>query len=202
MNKTRGRPRGNPPTRARIAEAARELFVEHGYRGTTLRAVAAAAGVDQALISYHFGSKQGLFGEVTQVQCARALDLAGALRGDPAGLPDRLLRAVTDLWDDTDLNRLAMHGEDVMQVFREYLEREVLGRIAEYLGGPDATERALAAVTVLGGLIFTRYLNPLPASAQLDSADVRRILAPTLRAALQSRTTRIGRPGRPVLVGR
>lgn len=187
MNKTRGRPPGNPPTRALITEAARDLFLQHGYRGTTLRAVAAAAGVDSALIAYHFGSKQGLFGEVTQVQCAQSLDLARALTGDPAGLPDRLLRAVTDLWDDTAFDRLAMQNEDVMRTFREYLDREVLGRIAEYLGGPDATERALAAVTVIGGLIFTRYLNPIPSSARLPSADLRRILAPTLRAALRPR---------------
>ncbi|WP_405734429.1 TetR family transcriptional regulator [Streptomyces sp. NBC_01537] len=186
MNNTRGRgrPPGNPPTKARITEAARGLFLQHGYRGTTLRAVAAEAGVDSALISYHFGSKKGLFGEVTQVQCAQSLALSPALEGDPAGLPDRLLKAVTDLWDDTEFNSLAVQNEDVMRVFREYLDREVLGRIAEYLGGPDATDRATAAVTVIGGLIFTRYLNPLPAYTHLTSADVRRILSPTLRAAL------------------
>ncbi|WP_405012139.1 TetR/AcrR family transcriptional regulator [Kitasatospora sp. NBC_01539] len=190
MNKTRGRPRGNPPTRARIAEAALGLFLRHGYRGTTLRAVAAEAGVDQALVSYHFGSKQGLFGEVTQLHCAQSLALAQALDGDPAGVPERLLQAVTDLWDDVGFNRLAMQNDDVMRVFREYLDNEVLRRIAEYLGGHDATERALAAVTVIGGLIFTRYMNPLPTSARLASADLHRILAPTLRAALQPRPHR------------
>lgn len=190
MNKTRGRPRGHPPTRARITEVARGLFLEHGYRGTTLRAVAAGAGVDPALISYHFGSKKGLFGEVAQVQCAQSLALSPALEGDPAGVPDRLIEAVTGLWDDAEFNSLAVQNEDVMRVFREYLEHEVLGRIAEYLGGPDATERAIAAVTVIGGLIFTRYLNPLPVHARLTAADVRRILSPTLRAALRGRVPR------------
>ncbi|MFC9325912.1 TetR family transcriptional regulator [Kitasatospora sp. NPDC057015] len=197
MNKSRGRPRGNPPTRELIVEAARGLFLQHGYRGTTVRAIAAEAGVDSALISYHFGSKQGLFGVVTQVQCARSLALAPALAGDPAGLPDRLLRAVTDLWDDTAFNELAVQNEDVMRVFREYLDQEVLARIAEYLGGPDATERAAAAVTVIGGLIFTRYLNPLPTLARPTSAEIRRILAPTLRAALQPRTRHGLAPRRP-----
>jgi hypothetical protein len=89
-----------------------------------------------------------------------------------------------------------VQNDDVMRVFREYLDREVLGRLAEYLGGPDASERALAAVTVIGGLIFTRYLNPLPASAALSTADVRRILGPTLRAALLSRTGRHAAAGR------
>ncbi|MYS86042.1 TetR/AcrR family transcriptional regulator [Embleya scabrispora] len=185
MNKTRGRPRGNPPTRALVAEAARGLFLEHGYRRTTLRAIAAAAGVDQALIKYHFGSKQQLFGEVTELECARSLGLAQALHGDPAGVADRILRAVTDLWDATVVNREALQDEDVMGVLREYLDGEVLPQIAEYLGGTDATERATAVVTVIGGLIFTRYLQPLPASTRLSAVEVRRILAPTLRAALQ-----------------
>lgn len=190
MNKTRGRPRGNPPTRARITEAARALFLAHGYQATTVRAVAAEAGVDSALIAYHFGSKKGLFAEVTQVECAHAFALPEALAGDPAGVAERLLDAVTDLWDNVAFNRLSLQDDSVMRVLREYLDREVVGRIAEYLGGPDATERAVAVVTVIGGLIYTRYLNPLPSAARLTSADVRRILAPAVRAALFARPRR------------
>jgi AcrR family transcriptional regulator len=191
LNKSRGRPRGNPPTKARIVEAARELFLRHGYRGTTVRAVAAKAGVDSALISYHFGSKQGLFSESIRVQCTRSLALTKALEGEPAGLADRLLRAVTDLWEDPDagrpsaeVNLLALHDEDVTRVLREYLEYELIRRLAEYLGGPDATERATAAVTLIGGLIFTRYLSPLYTPASMSAADMRRILRLPLRAAL------------------
>ncbi|GAA3369699.1 hypothetical protein GCM10020367_13440 [Streptomyces sannanensis] len=58
------------------------------------------------------------------------------------------------------LKGVAPQNEDVMRVLREYLERELLGRIAEFLDGPDATKRATAAVAVIGGLAFTRYLNP------------------------------------------
>ncbi|MFI1165713.1 TetR family transcriptional regulator [Streptomyces sp. NPDC020801] len=190
MNKTRGRPRGRPETRARIAEKARGLFLAHGYQGTTLRAVAAAADVDVALIGYHFGSKQGLFGEVMNIRCGRSNAIVHALDGDPAGLAERLVDAVTALWEEPDgsgfaaLEPAAMRDEDVMRVFREFLEREVLGRIADHLGGRHATERATAAVAVIGGLIFTRYLNPLGPVVALDAAGVRRVLAPVLRAAL------------------
>jgi AcrR family transcriptional regulator len=203
MNKNRGRPRGNPPTRARIAEVARNLFLERGYQGTTLRAVAAAADVDSALISYHFGSKQGLFGEAMNLQCGQSLAIVNALRGDPAGLADRILAAVTSLWEGDAMtpesspegpmsvfDRTSMQDPEVMRVFREFLEREVLAKIAEFLGGPDATERATAAVTVIGGLIFTRYLSPLGSTAALGAADIRRILEPSLRAALRPRPVR------------
>ncbi|GAA3837816.1 TetR/AcrR family transcriptional regulator [Streptomyces chiangmaiensis] len=193
MNKTRGRPPGRPATKARIAHAARHLFLERGYQGTTLRAVAAEADVDVALIGYHFGSKQGLFGESMNLRCGRSHAIVDALNGDPAGLADRLLDAVTALWEDpsgagfSTVDGTALRDEDVMRVFREFLEREVLGRIADHLGGRGAEERATAAVAVIGGLIFTRYLNPLGPVAALDAADVRRILGPPLRAALHGR---------------
>ncbi|PYC67732.1 TetR family transcriptional regulator [Micromonospora arborensis] len=189
LNKTRGRPRGNPDTKARIAEAARELFLERGYKGTTVRAVAAEAGVDSALISYHFGSKQRLFGQSLNLLCVESTALDQALQGDQAGLADRLLTSVTSLWDATapTENRMALQDDDTMRAFRDYLESELLVRVAEFLGGPDATERATAAVGVIGGLIFTRSLNPIRSIAALPSAEVRRIFGPALRAALHAR---------------
>jgi AcrR family transcriptional regulator len=44
-----------------ILEAAEELFAEHGFDGTSVRALAAKAGVNVAMISYYFGSKEKLF---------------------------------------------------------------------------------------------------------------------------------------------
>jgi AcrR family transcriptional regulator len=195
MNKSRGRPRGHPPTKARIAAAARDLFLRHGYRGTTMRAIAAQAGVDQALLSYHFGSKHGLFSESMQLKCGQSLAVSQAFAGDPANLPERLLDALADL---SSLEPTLTHDEEAMAVFREFLENELLGRIAEFIGGPRATEHAAAAVAVLGGLIFTRYLNPLRPLAEVDPSTIRRILGPPLRAALyepaQSRPHPAGLP--------
>lgn len=191
MNKSRGRPRGNPPTRARIADAARPLFLDRGYRGTTVRAIAAAAQVDSALISYHFGSKQGLFAESMGFSC-QSPDLAAAFEGDLAGLPGRLLRAVMALWEGAPPDGLAMRDADAMEVFREYLETELHGRLAEFLRGPGATDRATAAVAVIGGLVFTRYLNPLRPAADLPPAELERIMLPSLRAALRGPTLHRG----------
>ncbi|MFE4455906.1 TetR family transcriptional regulator [Nocardia tengchongensis] len=182
-----GRPRGNPPTRESIVSAARSLFLERGYRRTTVRAVAGAAGVDPALIAYHFGSKKGLFADVMQFQCAHVLTVDEVLRGEPATLPDRLIDAVTDLWEDADFRQLTTQGAEAAEVIREYLEHELLARLVEFLGGPDATARATAVVTILGGLIYTRYLNPLPSPANLTPAEARRILTPALRTALAPR---------------
>ncbi|MER5279830.1 TetR family transcriptional regulator [Streptomyces sp. NPDC002809] len=192
--RTRGRPRGNPPTRESIVPVARALFLERGYRATTLRAVAGAAGVDPALIAYHFGSKKGLFADVMQFQCANALAVEEVLGGDPATLPGRLIDAVTDLWEDADFRRLTAQGDEAADVIREYLELELLARLVEFLGGRDATARATAVVTILGGLIYTRYLNPLATPAALTPAETRAVLTPALRAALA--------PGRHTGAGR
>ncbi|MEU8153118.1 TetR family transcriptional regulator [Micromonospora sp. NPDC048986] len=189
LNKTRGRPRGNPDTKARIAEAARELFLKHGYPGTTVRAIAAAAGVDPALINYHFGSKQGLFSQSLNLLCVDPTALDQALRGDRDQLADRLLDSVTGLWDATGpvQSRMAVRDDDTMRALRDYLDGELRLRVAEFLGGPDATRRATAAVGVLGGLIFTRYLNPIRSIGGLSPVDVRRVFGPALRAALSGR---------------
>ena len=56
-----GRRPGQGDTREVIVEAARSLFSERGYDGTTMRLVAATAQVDPALIYHYFGSKQQLF---------------------------------------------------------------------------------------------------------------------------------------------
>jgi AcrR family transcriptional regulator len=53
--------------RARLIDAAMELFSEKGYEGTSVRDLAATAGVNVAAVSYHFGSKDALYHE-----CLRA----------------------------------------------------------------------------------------------------------------------------------
>ncbi|QKG72007.1 CerR family C-terminal domain-containing protein [Erythrobacter mangrovi] len=55
-------------TRRTILDAAIVAFGEHGLEGASTRAIAAAAGVNQPALNYHFGSKDGLY-----VECARAI---------------------------------------------------------------------------------------------------------------------------------
>src|SRR5262245_56314797 len=51
-----------PPheTRTRILDAAEELFMQHGFEGTSMRVLTAKAGVNLAAVNYHFGSKDAL----------------------------------------------------------------------------------------------------------------------------------------------
>lgn len=61
------RQRNAAATRNRLLEAARQQFLQHGYRGTSLRSIAAQAGVDVMLIRRYFGSKQQLFTQATDI---------------------------------------------------------------------------------------------------------------------------------------
>jgi AcrR family transcriptional regulator len=47
--------------REHILDIAQELFSQHGFEGTSVRVLAKAAGVNGAMISYYFGSKEKLF---------------------------------------------------------------------------------------------------------------------------------------------
>lgn len=79
-----GRPGGASVVREEILDAAEALFANLGYAGTTLREVANEAKVTQALISYYFGSKYGLYeavflrrGQVISQQRMDNLDALG-----------------------------------------------------------------------------------------------------------------------------
>jgi len=195
MNKPRGRRPGHPDTRGRILAAARDRLSAHGYTATTLRAVADDVGVDVALISYYFGSKRGLFGAVMELAVSPPAVLDAALEGDPARLPERLVAAVTAAWDDPrtgpplrTLVTAALQEPAGQRALVEFLEREVITRLADRLGGPRATDRATAAVTTIAGLVFTRYLLALPSIADASRNQLIRDLAPAIRAGLTGST--------------
>jgi TetR/AcrR family transcriptional repressor of mexJK operon len=90
--------------RRAIVEAATTAFLDHGYRGTSMDAVAAAAGVSKQTVYQHFGDKQRLFRELiaATVQSAsdpvhdevRRLADSGRLDKDLRDLARRLLALV------------------------------------------------------------------------------------------------------------
>jgi len=61
---------GNDRTKRRLIAAASELFAEHGFHGTTVRDIAARAGVNLASGHYHYGSKKELYLAVLRAQFA------------------------------------------------------------------------------------------------------------------------------------
>ncbi|MCA0176398.1 MAG: TetR/AcrR family transcriptional regulator [Proteobacteria bacterium] len=74
-NASRGQRSDGEATRARILEAAGELWATTSFAETTSKAIAAKAGVDLASINYHFGSRGGLYQAVLIEAHHRLMDL-------------------------------------------------------------------------------------------------------------------------------
>ncbi|MFG3409431.1 TetR family transcriptional regulator [Streptomyces sp. NPDC048142] len=194
MNKTsrRGRRPGSPNTRDVILETARRRFLAEGYHAVTLRSIAAEAGVDLALISYFFGSKKGLFGAALALAVNPAEVVAQVLEGDPKTLSQRALRAMLSVWDDPQsgpallaMVRNAAQDEMFAELVKEVLEREIVDRIAAWLGGSHPRRRAAAFTAQMAGLMTARYLLRLEPMASMTPDEIVRHLAPSLRVALQ-----------------
>jgi AcrR family transcriptional regulator len=195
MNKSpgRGRRAGAPDTRETIREAARARFLAEGYQDVTLRAVAADAGVDVALISYYFGSKQGLFGAAMALP-VNPTELFGQLldaSADLDGFPERLLREVLATWDDPQIGAqlktvaaTAVGDPNLARVIREAFGANVVNRLAERLGPPDGLARAAAFTTQIAGLVLTRYLLRFEPIASMTIDEVVAELAPPLQFVL------------------
>ncbi|MDL2222940.1 TetR/AcrR family transcriptional regulator [Bacteroidales bacterium OttesenSCG-928-M11] len=54
----------NSDVRGKILDVARELFIQKGYNGVSIRDIASASGTNIAMVNYYFGSKLNLFSEI------------------------------------------------------------------------------------------------------------------------------------------
>jgi len=193
MNKLAGRGRrpGRPEVREQIREAARARFLAAGYQAVTMRSIAADAGVDVALVSYYFGSKQGVFSAAMALPVNPAVVIAATLAGDDDSLAERLMRTAIGIWDDPAtgapiraIAAAAPSDSDLRRLVGEFVRREIIDRIAERIGGPDATGRAAAFSTQMSGIVFSRYLLGVEPIASLDLDEIVVRLGPALQLAL------------------
>src|SRR5690554_515827 len=98
-------------TRARILQAAFELFVERGFAAVSMRELAAASDVTKSLIHHHFGTKEGLWKAVKQAAFERYYeaqkdDLVEAQAADPELLRKGVIRYFQFLQQNPQVVRL------------------------------------------------------------------------------------------------
>ena len=196
VNSRRGRPPGRSDARERVIEAAKTVFMEVGYARASLRMIAQLAGVSHSVVNYHFGSKQGLFGEVMSLTLTPSQVLGEALRQRPGETPAMLARrfvgTVVTVWDDAHLSdpfvamlREAMAEESMRSNVAEFMEREVLAVVATRIGGPDATVRAAGVGMCIAGLVMGRYLLRVGPLVALSKEEIVRVLAPMVAVHLR-----------------
>jgi AcrR family transcriptional regulator len=137
-----GRRGGDSGTREAILAAARARFGDLGYDRTTIRGIAADAGVDAALVHHFYGSKERLFVAAMRlpVNPLEVLDaaLAPGARDEDRGLGEHLLRTVLGVWDITEMRatflgilRSATTSEQAAAMLREFATGTILNRIAQ-----------------------------------------------------------------------
>ena len=174
-------------TRGAILVAAGSRFAEHGYDGTRLRDVAGDAGVDVALVSYFFGSKDGLFAAAMALPVNPAALVDELLQDGTHDLGERLLRRLLALWDDpaggplVALVRSAASHDQAAALLRGFVERELLGRIASAIDAPQPQLRAALAGSQLVGVIMARYVVRVEPIASADRETLIGAIGPTLQ---------------------
>jgi AcrR family transcriptional regulator len=184
------RPRG-VDTRAALLDAAREVFIEHGFEGATMRAVAARADVDAAMVNHWFGSKEGLFAEAV-IDVPFDLDgLVGRLLdGDVGGLGQRIVRtflANCDAAGGGVFAALLRSGASHAQAnhhLQDFMIRNILAPVLRAVGADQPEFRAMLVATQVVGIAIVRYVARFD---QFAAADVDRIVtavAPTVQRYL------------------
>ena len=177
-------------TRGAVLDAARARFSERGYDGTRLRDVAADAGVDVALVSYFFGSKDGLFAAAMALEVNPAQLVETLMRDGIEGLGERLLRTLLALLDAPGgspfvaLVRSAATNERAAELLRGFVERELLGRLAAAIDGPDPELRAALAGSQVVGVVMARYVIGVRPLAGADPETLAAAIGPTLERYL------------------
>jgi AcrR family transcriptional regulator len=192
MTTPRGRRPGGPDTRGEILEAARESFAHKGFGATTIRGVAAAAGVDPALVHHYFGAKDDLFIAALQIPVDPREVIPTVFAAGVDGAGERLLRAFLTVWENQDarlpllaLVRTSLGESGQVNLLREGLMRMIFGPLGELLPAAEADRRAQLVATQLMGLVVGRYLMRLEPLASMPAEELVGWVAPNIQRYLE-----------------
>jgi AcrR family transcriptional regulator len=190
-SRPRGRRPGASATREAILAAARSRFATYGYDRTRIRDVADDADVDAALVHYFFKTKDGLFAAVMELPIRPSEVLGPVVAEGVEGLGERIVRRVLSVWDDP-VNRGALLAivqgasahPGAQTALREFITREVVGRIAGVIEADRPQLRANLVASQVVGLVAARYVVRVEPLAALEAEEIVGLVAPTLQRYL------------------
>lgn len=175
-------------TEAAILAAARELFAETGFERTTIRAVAARAGIDPALVMQYHGSKEGLFAAAArwssdheQIKTALPQDMPAAALSDLFGKFEQ----AADREAAVALMRNCLTHPSAAAIMRDEVMCDRAAAVAASLSGPEAELRAGLVGACMMGLGIARYLLEVEPVASASREDLHRLFEPVLRALVE-----------------
>lgn len=179
-------PRRSDATRAAILAAAREQFAANGYQAATIRAIAAVAGIDPAMVIRYYGNKASLFAVAAEFDL-RLPDLRALPR---AAVGEALVAHFLDRWEGDEtlmaLLRAAVTHEVAAQRMQLIFATQLTSLVARLCGQPRAvaaTRAGLVATQILG-LALCRYVLRLPPVVALRREDIVRSIGASVQAFL------------------
>lgn len=186
-----GRRPGDPAqTRQAILDAATQGFAENGFGRTSIRMVAASAGVDPALVHHYFGTKDRLFMAALNVPIDPKEIVPLVVAGGRDEVGERLVGTYLSVWDSprgsaaVAVLRSAVAHPWIAQLLREFMfTRVVLPAFAEMGIDDDADRdrRATLAVSQMLGLALTRYVLRFEPLASAPQAELIAAVGPTIQ---------------------
>jgi AcrR family transcriptional regulator len=167
------------------------LFARNGIGNTSIRAIAAAAGVDSALVHHYFGTKEKLFAAAIEIPIDPMMVL-GPLRATPIDeLGHTLPSILLPLWDSAmgasllATMRSLLAGDDVSLV-RSFLQDVVTAEVAVRVDDPPGSGRVRVqfVASQLVGVVMARYVIQLEPFASLPAQHIADVIAPNLQRYL------------------
>lgn len=181
---------------AKITAAARDQFAEHGWAGTTIRAVARAADVDPALVYHYFGSKEGLLDAATSPP-QKWLDNVVTTWATPIPeLGAALLRTMLDAWADDEVGptlqailQTAAHEPTTREKLRRVVEGSLMG--VSQLGGDEHNRLVRSGLisSQIMGFALMRYVWKIEPVASMTEDEVLAAVAPNLQRYIEGDLT-------------
>jgi AcrR family transcriptional regulator len=188
-----GRRPGTSSSREVILDAARTRFAKDGYAGSTIRKIAADAGVDASLVMQFFGSKEDLFGAVMSISPSALSRISDAFDGPENAVGERVTRAFLELWDGDPQNsepllgmlRAAISNEQATHQLRELIENRLTADLGpRFRDDPDTTTRIEIATSMLIGVIVGRRIVQVDALVREEREALVAFIAPAIQALL------------------
>jgi AcrR family transcriptional regulator len=177
--------------RRAVLDAAGAVYSRQGYVNTTVKVVAAAAGVAPDVVRRYYNSRDELVAAVLKLPTDPASAVAQMLAPGVDGLGERLVRFTLQMLRDPEtrelLTTMVRDGAGAAKAtasLREFLETAVIDKIAAALRVPDARMRVTLATSYLVGVATARYVMRLEPLASASEDEVVRLVAPAVQAAL------------------
>lgn len=166
--------RRSDATRAAILAAAREQFAAHGYQAATIRAIAAAAQIDPALVMRYYGNKEGLFAAAAEFDLR--LPELGVLPRRQVGAA--LVSHFLDRWEGDETLMALLRAAVTTETARARMQAIFVSQVAPQvialsgLTRAEAMARAGLVSSQILGLALCRYVLKLPPVVKLPRAEV------------------------------